>query len=93
MEMNDPEGRAERGALYATDPATYIVKYILKLNNTQAMAGALNGTVPAPQLGQNQPPVVPATPQSPIQNPQPGNTANIATSPSAGPPTGSPRVL
>lgn len=83
MGMNDPEGRTERGVMYATDPAGYAVKYGLHLENTQAMVGALNGTQPAPQLG-------PAQPQPNLnvapQNPTPVNTANVSAQPQAGVP-------
>lgn len=84
MGMNDPEGRAERGALYATDPATYITKYVLKLENTQALVGALSGTQPPPQLGPAQSP-----PQGLNVSPQNPTVTNMAQVPFQ-PPVGVP---
>jgi hypothetical protein len=80
MEMSDPEGRAEKLMLFSTDPATYMTKYIMKLENTPALIGALNGTQPAPQLGGAQPaPVAP-------QNPTVTDTAAVPAQPPIGNP-------
>jgi hypothetical protein len=81
MEMSDPEGRAEKLMLFTTDPVTYITKFVMKLENTPALIGALNGTQPPPQLGQP----VPQGLNVP-QNPTVTNTANVPAQPPMGVP-------
>lgn len=82
MDMSDPEGRAEKLMYFLTDPATYMTKYILKLDNTQAMVGAL-GAAPLP----GQPPVAPPpAPMAPPQNPTVTNTAQVPAQPPMGVP-------
>jgi hypothetical protein len=76
MDMSDPEGRTEKLMLYTTDPTTYVTKYVLKLENTPALTGALNGTAPAPQLGPAQPPAP--------QNPTVTNTSQVPAQPPVG---------
>lgn len=79
MDIADPEGRAERGMIFANDPAMYIAKYLEHLPDTQAMAGALNGTMPpaggpvpaapAPTGGEPALPAVQDTSQVPVAPP------------------------
>jgi hypothetical protein len=82
MDMNDPEGRTERGMMMVTDPAGFYAKYVLKMDNTQAMAGALAA---APVQGQEtaqpapQGPTVTDTSATPAQPP-----LNVQASPSNG---------
>lgn len=75
MDMDDPEGRTERGLMFSADPAGYFAKYALHLDGTQQMAAALNA--PAPMQGQ--PPV-----QQPTGAPQgatPVNTSAVPAQP------------
>lgn len=81
MDMDDPEGRTERGVMFMTDPQGYFAKYVLEVEGTPALAGALNGATPqagAPQPGQ--------PPQAP-QQPSPQQAANPATEPPQAPNT------
>ncbi len=84
MDMSDPEGRTEKLMLFTTDPVTYMTKFVLKLENTPALIGALNGTAPPPQLGPAQPPL--NVPQGAPQGPTPTNTANVPVQPPIGVP-------
>jgi len=79
MDMSDPEGRAEKLMLFTIDPATYMTKYIMGLENTPALIGALNGSQPAPQLGS-------APLNVPPQNPTPVNTQQVPAQPPIGVP-------
>lgn len=89
MDMNDAEGRTERGMMFAIDPMGYFTKYILGLNTTQQQAGALN-VAPAPQMpaSQGQP-----VQQGQPQNPTAQNTSVVPSAPPTTPPMGSPRGL
>lgn len=97
MDMNDPEGRTERGMLFATDPAGYIAKYVMNLENTGQMAAALNASAQTPGTPLAGGPPQPNAPVNQIntqpQQPQPGdNTSNVPTAPAVVP-QGSPRAL
>lgn len=97
MGMSDPEGRTEKGVLFATDPAAYFTKFVLKLEGTQAQAAALNGGMPGQpvQPGMPQPPMSqPAQQSQPSapQNPSPMNTSAVPAPPPAIP-QASPRNL
>jgi len=98
MDMNDPEGRTERGIMFATDPQGYFVKYIMHMDTGAQMAGALTaglpGQTPPPAGGppQGQPTPPPQGPQPPPQQPNPTDTTQIAATPPQVP-TGSPRAL
>ena len=84
MEMSDPEGRAEKLMLFTLMPEAYMTKYIMKLDNTQQMAGALTGQQPMPQLGPTQPgQPSPQGPQGP-QGPTPTNTQAVPAQPPMG---------
>ena len=90
MDMNDPEGRTERGIMFQTDPQGYFTKFVLHLDNTQQQAAALTAAAPAgnPPLQQPNAPMNQINPQ----NPTPGNTSAVPIEP----PTmleGSPRAL
>lgn len=86
MGMTDPTGRTEKLMLFTTDPAGYLVKYVLGLQDANAQAAALGAqpTPPSSMPGQPTPP--PLVPQ-PTQ-PTPTDTSQIPTQPQA-----SPRVL
>lgn len=94
MEYSDPEGRAERGMVFAIDPNTYMVKYVMGLNDANAMGAALNGTPPvagqpapaSPMGGQ------PAAPQTPPMAPSAQDTSAVPTMPPIAP-QGSPRGI
>ena len=96
MGMNDPEGRTERGIMFATDPMMYFTKYILKLEDTQAQAGAITaGLPPDPMMAggqlpmmQGQPPMAQPTPQLPSAQ----DTSNVPVEQPTFP-QGSPRAL
>lgn len=99
MDMDDVEGRTERGIMFAQDPAGYFTKYVLHLEGPAAQAAALNGAA-----GKVQPPGGPSQPNQPPQpaaqamastnpqNPSPNNTSAVPTSPPELP-QGSPRAL
>lgn len=93
VDMSDPEGRTERGMLFAMDPQGYFTKYILNLEGTQEQAAAITaGLPPAPVEGA--PPVDPMSQPPPMapQNPTPTDTSQIPTQQPAFP-EGSPRAL
>lgn len=71
MDMTDPEGRTEKLMLFTTNPNAYIAKYVMKLPDTTAMAGALTG----------QTPVAPMGPQPMPQNPTPTDTQQVPAQP------------
>jgi hypothetical protein len=86
MGIDDPEGRTERGMAFASDPNTYLAKFVLGMEDTQQMVGALQAQTPmVPQA-----PVVP--PGGP-QMPQPSNTAAVPINPPLEAPSNSPRIL
>ncbi len=95
MDMNDPEGRTERGVMFAMDLAGYFTKYALGLSSAQQMAIGI-GQPPAP-MGPQQPmpnqPMGQPAPQAGGQLPSPQDTSNVASAPPQIPPTGSPRAL
>jgi len=78
MGMTDPEGRAEKGVMYATAPDLYMAKYIMKKNTTPDLVNALNGT-PTPQ------PTPPVTPPTQPEAPTPVNTQAIPATPPVAP--------
>ena len=93
MDMNDPKGRAERGLMFATDPAGYIAKYIMGMDSTAKMADAITaGTNPAAAQGQQAPNPMQPQPNSAPQNATPTDTTQIAATPPQVP-QGSPRML
>lgn len=86
MDVNDAEGRAERGMEFATNPAGYIAKYIMGLKDTTAMVNQLmtaGQTVGAMVPGG---PAPVAAPTSAPQNPTPTNTAAVPAPPPPGNP-------
>lgn len=100
MQMSDPEGRAEMGAMFGSDPQGYIAKYILKQDSTQQMADTMQAGDQAAG-GTQAPPVAPVAqlappaqaPQPAPQNPTPQNTAQVPAQPPTTPPAASPRNL
>jgi hypothetical protein len=74
MGISDPQGRVEKVMLFNTDPAGYMAKYVMGLETTEQMAGALQSQ-PLPQGGQ--PEVAP-------QNPTPVDTSVVASEPPIG---------
>jgi molybdopterin converting factor small subunit len=84
MDMNDPEGRTERGMMMTADPAGFYAKYVLKLDGTQQLTQAL-GAAPLPQPGMAPMGAQPMAPSAPA-NPTPVNTANVAAQPPLGVP-------
>lgn len=90
MDMNDPEGRTERGIMFQTDPQGYFAKYILQLNDSQMQAAALQAQ---PMPGQPPAQGQPQGGQPVPQNPSPQDTTNAPLTPPTGAPAGSPRNL
>src|SRR5258706_5569227 len=92
MGIDDPEGRTERGMTFATDPNTYLLKYVQGNENTASMVDALLGQGATAQLQTPASPVAPAPtmPPSVPQAPVATNTATIPITPPIAPP-GSPR--
>lgn len=88
MDMNDPDGRTERGMMFAMDPSGYFTKYVLGLDTSQQQAGALNAAAP-PQIA----PPMPQQSQQPSQNPTAQNTSAVPFAPPTGPVEGSVRGL
>lgn len=82
MDMNDPEGRTERGMMMVSDPAGFYAKYVLKLEGTQQLTQALGV---APIAGQ--PPVAPGQPTLAPQAPAGPTPVNTSATP-AQPPLG-----
>lgn len=79
MDSNDAEGRTERGMMFATDPAGYIVKYVMKMDTAQQMAAGIGQPqpgMPQPMTG-GQPGAAPAQPM----NPTPTDTRAVAATP------------
>jgi hypothetical protein len=96
MDSNDPEGRTERGMMFATDPAGYIVKYVMKMDTAQQMAAGIGQPqpgMPQPMTG-GQPGAPGAAPAQPMNpgNPTPTDTSAVAATPPELP-QGSPRGL
>lgn len=97
MGIDDPEGRTERGLTFATDPTTYLVKYVMGMQNTPQMVDGMLGQGSAAALSGQ--PVAPGA-QNPAPAPinqQPGaptptDTTQVPTAPPAVP-QGSPRAL
>lgn len=85
MGMSDPEGRTEKGIMFATDPQGYFMKYVMHMDVPQQTT-ALAAGVPAGQPAQPeqpapaQPGIVPQAPQAPT----PGNTSAVAATPPIG---------
>ena len=96
MDMADPKGRAEAGMIFMTDPNTYMAKYIMGLQDTNAMAGALTAGLPPMDGGQAPMPGQQPTPMGGQQmnpaNATPTDTTQVATQPPAIP-QGSPRMM
>jgi len=84
MDVNDPEGRAERGMEFATNPAGYVVKYIMGLKDTGAMVNTLlnSGQQVGAMVGAPAPAPAPTAPQGPT----PTNTAATPAPPPPGNP-------
>lgn len=85
MDLPDPEGRTERLLTFQNDPATYIAKFVKKMENTPAMVDQLLGQGASQQLQQT-PPVAP--PMAPTAT----DTSAVPVTPPAIP-EGSPRGL
>jgi len=78
MDMSDPKGRLEKLLLFNTDPAGYFAKFVMDLENTGQMAGALAGQpLPQPQLP------APTGVEAPMA-PTPADTSQVATEPPIG---------
>lgn len=100
MGLSDPEGRTEKLILAKIDPTSYLQKVVKGLNtpadvlaaltNMQNAQQSMAGPLPQPQAQQPGGELV--APGQP-QNPTPTNTAQVPSTPPAGPPQGSPRVL
>lgn len=86
MDMNDPEGRTERGMMFLSDPMGYFTKYVLGLDNTQQQTQALNSA--SPQVTET-----PEQPATNPQNPSAQDTSVVPSSPPVTAPAGSPRGL
>lgn len=90
MDMNDAEGRTERGMMFMQDPAGYMLKYAMGMETAGQMAAGIGQ--PQPMPGQEQTP--PASGGQPApQQPTPEDTSAIPTSPPPVAPMGSPRAL
>lgn len=83
MDQDDPEGRTERGIMFAADPPGYFAKYVLQLNGAEQQAAALSGQLP----GATPPGVPPGQPGQAPQQPSPQQAANPATEPPQAPST------
>lgn len=96
MDLDDPEGRAEKLLAFQTDPASYIVKFIQGLGDTPQQIDALLGPGATGQLLGQTPAVSPGVPEvptgSPVQ-PTPTDTTAAPLTPPMGAPEGSPRGL
>lgn len=95
MDMDDPEGRTERGLMFMSDPAGYFAKYALHLEGTAALAGAISGGMPVTPGSTGVVPNGPGNaPQSP-QNPMGTTPTNTSAAPVTPPvvPQGSPRMM
>lgn len=73
MDMTDPKGRTEKLLLFNTAPELYLTKFVMGLETTPQLAGALNQA----------PPPTPEAAGVP-QNPSPVDTANVASEPPVG---------
>lgn len=96
MGLSDPEGRAEKLLTLQTNPAEYLMKYVMKQpTDTNALAAGLLGgagaTQPPPAQGIAPTGGEPLNTPVPTQ-PTPQNTTNIPTEPPVLP-QGSPRML
>lgn len=97
MDMQDIDGRVERGMMFAVDPQGYFTKYVLKLDTPQQQAGAINQAAGQPGIpGQAPSPPIPG--QAPIQQgqpqgPTPTDTTQVASAPPPGIPSASPRAM
>ncbi len=91
MDMNDAEGRTQRGLLFSLDPQGYYVKYGMSINGGQEMAQALTQQDAAAnaQMGGR---VQPEATTVPPTGPTPEDTTQVATTPPMIP-QGSPRTL
>ena len=87
MDMHDPEGRTERGIIFAIDPNAYYAKYVLGMENGQQMAQAIapQPQQPTPQGG--------GQPAPQPQNPTPEDTGSVPSAPPVTAPEGSPRGI
>jgi len=93
MEFSDPEGRTNRGMLFATDPTSYMVQYGMGLKTSEEQAAALaQAPLPPPQGQPGQTPAPAGQPPMPPQNPNPMDTGAIPTTQPMVP-QGSPRGL
>lgn len=98
LDMSDPEGRAERGLTFQLDPSTYLVKFVLGMQNTEQQAqqlmanGAPGGAGAVGGVTQPASPVPAGAPGEVPQQPSPVDTSQIPTQQPAVP-TGSPRIL
>jgi len=92
MGVDDPEGRAEMGLTFSTNPAEYQAKYVLGMNDTGAMVEGLLGPGAATSL-QGSPAGVPTEGNvPPVQQPTPTDTAQVPITPPPLP-KGSPRGM
>jgi hypothetical protein len=77
LDLNDPEGRTEKMLLSQTDPATYMMKFVMNMSMQQGIDALNQQPIPGEQTYVN--PV--STNQ---QQPDPGNPAQVATEPPVG---------
>lgn len=90
MDMDDPEGRTERGMMFVNDPPGYFSKYVLGLEGSAQQAAAIAQPVQGAPSAGGPPPAgdMSNTPQTP----SPQDASNVAaTLPQL--PQGSPRAL
>jgi hypothetical protein len=80
LDLNDPVGRTEKMLLSQTDPATYMMKFVMNMDMQQGI-DALNQQ-PMPGQPGPQPYVNPVSTNQ--QQPVPGNTSQVATEPPTG---------
>lgn len=80
MDLDDPEGRAEKYLTQITDPVTYLEKYILKVPITPMMP-PVDPNAPIDPLAQQAPETVPL---GGPQGPTPTDTTQVSTAPPIG---------
>lgn len=93
MEYSDPEGRTERGMLFATDPQAYLVKYGMGLQTPEQQVQALGalsmagapGAAPQPGQPAASPPPAGNPSQPAPMSPSPQDTSAIPTLPQGSP--------
>jgi hypothetical protein len=72
MDMNDPEGRAEKLMMMQTDPQGYLMKYVMKTTPLQGALNILNAPPGAPIAGMGPQAPPPGAQQTGPLGPPPG---------------------